>query len=32
MILTILNRLKTLMVQIKARLKIKKMGCEYLTI
>ncbi len=32
MILTILNRLKTLMVQIKARPKIKKMGCEDLTI
>ena len=32
MLLTILTRLKTFMVQIKARLKIKKMGCEDLTI
>ena len=32
MILTILNHLKTLMVQIKARIKIKNMGCVDLTI
>ncbi len=32
MILAILNRLKTLMVQIKARIKIKNMRCVDLTI